>query len=367
MQKVISRTAILALATTLLYCGSKSTSSGLTGPSNSLIIGIKISAPPSIAPGTTVQLSAIGHHADNSSNDITVTAVWHSSDTSVLTISDTGLATGVRNGETVVTAALAGAAGAPTGSQTIVVVPAGTFRLKGEVVGFLGGALDGALVQVTAGTGTGQSTTTHSGSFAFYGVAGDIQVTVSETGYVTATQAITVNDNNATLRFNLPTVTPPPDVSGSYAVRVTADPGCPSAAAQGLPDIARDRQYVATIAGGNGFSLTASLTGATFAVVNNYTEDQWFGHLTPDGASFDVNDPMYYYAGRDFAEVLPDGSLYYFHGFINVRASGNNLVGTLNGTITFQTSQGLAPQCSSSNHTVTFTRPAALSPARSRR
>ena len=48
--------------------------------------------------GGTNQLAAIGNFSDGSQQDLTNTATWTSSDTTIATVSTTGLATGVKIG-----------------------------------------------------------------------------------------------------------------------------------------------------------------------------------------------------------------------------------------------------------------------------
>jgi hypothetical protein len=251
-------------------------------------------------------------------------------------------------------------------TQSIVVVPAGTFRLAGDVTG-LGSALDGALVQVTAGIGAGLSSSTISGAYRLYGVAGDIQVSVSNTGYVTITQAVTVTSNTS-LHFDLMPVTPPPDLAGTYTLAITADPSCTMTGDGALPSVARERRYGATISqtGKGGPPLKVALSGATFAP---NSINAFYGFLRPDGATFDVNEPGYYYCGcRDLAELLPDSEVYLVSGHIDVTRSGNDLVGSLNGTIRIALGPNfgnVVAQCTSAHHPVTFTNQSG-SPSRSR-
>jgi hypothetical protein len=149
------------VAAALSSCGRNT--SVVTGPSN--LVGVKIVAPSTIAPGSTAQLSARVTYTGGSNQDVTTSVQWHSSDTSILTISATGLAAGVHVGDVTITAAYTGV----SATQSIVVVPAGTFRLAGQVTG-LGSALDGALVQVTAGVGEGLSSSTAGGIYRLDGV-----------------------------------------------------------------------------------------------------------------------------------------------------------------------------------------------------
>ena len=86
-------TPIAAGVTTITATsGSVSGSTTLT-VTNAVLTSITVSpTSPSIAKGTTVQLTATGHYADNSTQDLTTQVAWTSSDLSV-TLSASGLAT----------------------------------------------------------------------------------------------------------------------------------------------------------------------------------------------------------------------------------------------------------------------------------
>jgi hypothetical protein len=184
---------------------------------------------------------------------------------------------------------------------------------------------------------------------------------------VTITQAVTVNSNTS-FNFDLMPVTPPPDLAGTYTLAMTADPACPTTGDGALPSVARERRYAATISqtGKPGPPLKVALSGANFVPNSSNSLDGW---LRLDGATFDVNDPAYYYCGcRDLAEVLPDGHVYLASGHIDVTQSGNDLVGSLNGTIRIALGPNfgtVVAQCPSAHHAVTFTNQSG-SPARSR-
>jgi Big-like domain-containing protein len=340
---------VAAFAVATLSCGS--TSPSPTG--SAYQTGLTLVAPATIAPGSTVQLSARAMYSDGTNRDVTAQAQWHSSDTSVLTISATGLASALTDGNVTVSVVHLG-----TTTQAITVVPTGTFELSGEVTWF-GLPVDGAVVQVTAGTGTGLSTTTLAGAFKLFGVAGPIQLRVSKTDLVTNTQTVTVSSNTANLFVALASSTPPPDFSGTYALAITADPTCT------LPSEAHERTYVASVQQ-SGADLTVQLSGATFEPGQNSIQ----GTLAPEGgATFDLHDfsSFYYYiedSSSYLAELLPDGSVYVAIGTMAVTPSGSNLVGSLNGTIKVVPGPITpAAQCTSANHSVTFTNQSG-SPAR---
>jgi len=318
---------------------------------------LQISVPPTVAPGSLVQFSATAKYSDGSSKDVTTAVMWHSSDTSVLTINNAGVATGHQSGKATVAAAFGSSATAIlTASQTITVVPAGTFGLNGRVTS-LYRPLEGATVQVTSGIGAGLVTVTSAaGLYQLYGVAGEIQVTVSKTAYSTIQKTVQiVGDTSA--NFDMVTTNPLPNLAGTYTLRITADSAC-GTGQQGLPDAARVRQYTATIFNQTNDSLEVPLSDANFLPHANFL----FGYRTPDGAHLDVNDLDYYgytfFPPPDLGEVLADGSVYCPSGTITVSTVGADLVGTLDGAIRIRLmpSGTLAAECTSTHHSLTFMR-----------
>lgn len=75
---------------------------------------------PSVPIAETLQLSATGTYSDGGSEDVTTTVTWASSDTSIATISATGLVSGLVLGTTTITALHDGVTSAP---QTLSVLP----------------------------------------------------------------------------------------------------------------------------------------------------------------------------------------------------------------------------------------------------
>jgi trimeric autotransporter adhesin len=75
---------------------------------------------PSIPKGAAQQFTATGTYSDGSTQNLTNTAAWSSSNASVATINSTGLATGVGNGNSTIQAA----SGSVTGSTTLTVTAA---------------------------------------------------------------------------------------------------------------------------------------------------------------------------------------------------------------------------------------------------
>jgi hypothetical protein len=312
-----------------------------------------------IAPGATAQLSATANYSDGSSKDVTTAVIWRTSDTSILTIGDSGLASARQSGDVTVTATLSSTViGSLTGTQPILVVPSGTFRLNGRVT-WLNRDLDGASVQVIAGIGAGlPAVTAADGSYRLYGVVGDIGLMVSKASYQTIQQATRI-DRNTTLNFDMVTNQPLPELVGTYTLQIVADPACATTGSQTLPDSARVRRYSATIEDRGGVNgIDVRLSGATFLPQRNLI----WGYGTPNGAILDVNHLDYYYGigypPPDLGEVLPSGDVYSPSGSIAVSAIGADLVGSLDGAIKVWAVPpgGLLGQCTSTHHTVTFTK-----------
>lgn len=92
-------------------------------PTQTVIVGRQLTsmavapANPSIPAGTTQAFTSTGTYSDGSTEDITSAATWSSSTTSVATINATGLATGVGQGTSTITAS----SGAVSGSTTLTV------------------------------------------------------------------------------------------------------------------------------------------------------------------------------------------------------------------------------------------------------
>ena len=107
-------------ATIVAYAGGKSGSTLLTVTGPLLVsVAVRPSAP-TIATGTSRQLTAIGTWSDNTAQDVTLTASWVSSVTTVATVGVPGVVNGIAPGTSAVSAAM----GDVTGLTTVTVTPA---------------------------------------------------------------------------------------------------------------------------------------------------------------------------------------------------------------------------------------------------
>ena len=355
MRPTIATLIGLILTAGFLGCGPSVVAPGGLTPV------LTISGQLRIPPGSTTQLRVIAKSPDGSSKDVTSTVAWRSSDATILTIDTAGLATGHQSGQAIVTAALP----STSTTQRMVVIPAGTFTLTGRV-SWASMALVGASVQVTAGIGAGLATVTDAlGSYQLYGVAGPIALTVSEAAYGPIQQTPTITADT-TLDFQLQPAAPLPPFTGTYALQISADPACATAGPLALPAAARIRRYTATVIDGS-TGVRATANGANFlpqtdASYNDPLRNLIAGYVTPAGVSMDVNLTDYYYGivfpPPDFAEVLPDGTIFCPSGSITLTPNGPDYAGTLNGTlyVRSQPSGTAVGECTSTHHGIAFTR-----------
>ncbi len=86
--------------------GSVSGSAQLTVTAATLVSLTVTPVNAATAPGTTKQFTATGTFSDSSTQDVTVSALWSSSNPGAATVSNVGLASGLLNGTTTITAAI---------------------------------------------------------------------------------------------------------------------------------------------------------------------------------------------------------------------------------------------------------------------
>lgn len=181
-----TRLLLAALAAAAVGCGP----SNPTPVPTSTVSTLSVAGPATIAPGATVQFTASARMSDGSTQDYTTKVNWRSNNVSMVTIaSTTGQATGQATGETQLQAILP----AMRATANVMVVPAGTYRLTGTVTES-GLPVVKATVAVTSGIGTGLSASTDFGGvYRIYGVAGQIELTVTKDGYVPIVQPLFVD------------------------------------------------------------------------------------------------------------------------------------------------------------------------------
>jgi CarboxypepD_reg-like domain/Bacterial Ig-like domain (group 2) len=155
------------------------------------VIAITISGAPS-SPATSFQLTASARLADGSTQDVTRSATWESSNTSVATVTG-GLVSVMSNGEAEIRATYQGTTGA---THIAVARPTG-FTLTGFVTDAVTTQpIPGVRVQLI---GSGSSQTDEHGAFGVAVSEGRALVEFSKTGYQTIEKDVTINGDTQML------------------------------------------------------------------------------------------------------------------------------------------------------------------------
>src|SRR5438874_4956331 len=170
----------------------------------SVLLSIAVTpANPSTPKGTTQQFTATGSYSDGSTQDLTGSATWVSSNPSVATITAGGLASGVAQGTSQINATFGGVTGStsltvgPATLLSIAVTPANPSIAKGTTQQFTatGSYSDGSTQDLTNGVSWSSSNmsvaTITSGGLANGGAQGTSQISASSgvTGSTTLTVA----------------------------------------------------------------------------------------------------------------------------------------------------------------------------------
>jgi hypothetical protein len=200
--------------------------------------------------------------SDRSERDVTNEAQWSGSD--AVSISGPGIVTGRAPGVAELTAVVGG----QRVPGRVTVLPAGTYRLEGQVHEandhYPWQGVAGARIDVTTGTGAGLSTLTNAwGGYRFDGVAGETTLRVARDGYQPVELRFSVVSHR-NYDIELPLLAPRADVSGVYRLTLSAADHCGVSLGQGnVPEEARVRSYQAEVQQ-DGPTLGVKLSGATF-------------------------------------------------------------------------------------------------------
>lgn len=286
---------------------------------------ITIDGPTSVVPGTHAQFTATGHISDGSSQDLTTSATWRSSDDSVIAIAPNGDATGGKAGEIV----LAAESGGKRASLQVLVLAPGTFKVSG-VVSDGGVPLRGATVDLVDGSRALMSSTTDAdGVYRLYGVSGDIELRVLAPGYPEQKRGFSVA-SNSTVDFALP---PGGVLTGSYDLSIVTDAGSCSGR-NTLPEDLRARTYAATIAqSGPQLSVKVNAPSLTFGSFSG-TQQGTTVTFNIHGITSEF-DYYYTYFDRtfDLVEQLSPTGFLVISGTATTSATPTGLSGTLSGVM----------------------------------
>ncbi len=180
----------------------------------------------SLAPGTTLQLRAIGTYSDRRPRDVTHQVVWESANHEVATVNGAGLATASTSGSTTISATMGSISGTTVLTVSplvsIAVTPAGPSIAPGTTLRFFatGTLLNGATQDFTgfvtwdstdktvatiSGTGVATANPEMTGTTTitamFGGVTGQTQLTTASVTSIAVTPAASVVALGATQQF----------------------------------------------------------------------------------------------------------------------------------------------------------------------
>jgi hypothetical protein len=324
-----------------------------TGTPAPFVTRLELSGPGTVNLGESVQFTAIGIMSDGSTRDLTGEATWRSSNTTVLTVSERGLATGVQAGD--VSLSVSAPPSRSSVRADVIVVPAGTYRVTGAIRD-QGVPVYGAMVEVTRGTATGL-TTAGEGSYRLYGLAGDSEIRVRKDGYEVGVHRVTVTGHQ-TVDFDLILRRARDNAAGVYTLKVLASGACRAS----LPPEAWERTYQAMVSQ-DGPRLTVQLDGATFHTQQNRLLNTFGGVVQPGGVTFSVGMAgMYYgyfYYFPDVLEQLTPSSYYSFGGAIGAAITPAGITGVLEGELLViggPPNWRITGRCPAPDHSIVLTR-----------
>jgi hypothetical protein len=310
---------------------------------------------------TTVPLNGTGAfrlialYSDFTRRDVTADAEWSSPSGSLVSFD----APGVVRGRVAGAGSIVGRFQGRQTALSILVLPAGTFRVTGKVVEAQSGAVEvrNARVTVVTGTGAGLTTVTgFSGEYALYGVAGAVRLEISREGYHTETRTFDVVSHASLPQVELTLTRARPDVSGTDGVTISASHRCGLGLGTGnLPDEARSRSYSMDVRQ-QGPRLEGVLRGPGVGGVN------FPGLAEPQRLFWEFFNPDDNSPADVLVDRLPSGALLVASGTITVPLSGNPLAGTLFGWLAVldparqRTVPALA-SCDAPDHQFVMTRP----------
>lgn len=208
-------------------------------PTEPTVTSLSLEGPESIPPGQSVQLRLVATLSNGASSDVAAQATWTTDNASVLSFLPGGVARAGARGEAHISARYQN----QSRQALILVLEDGTFRIRGSVTES-GAGLTGARLEVVSGTGAGLTATTGPvGSYALYGVAGDVQIDVTLDGFERERRTVVVSEHS-TINVQLRPSIQPTDLSGDWRLTLNASSACVPAAAADVSS----RTYMVTIA-----------------------------------------------------------------------------------------------------------------------
>ncbi len=273
-------------------------STGLAVTTATLVSIAVTPANASVAAGATLQFKATGTFSDNSTQDLTSSVTWASSNTSMATINSTGLATGVAAGQSTISAKQGSVIGSTSLAVTtatlvsIAVTPANSSVMQGSTLQFTAtGTFSNNSTQnltnsVTWSSSNGTAATINSSGLATGVTSGQSTTISAKQGSVAGSTNLTVTSGNA----------PPTAV-------ITANPSSGVAALAVSFSAANSTDSDGTITSyswnfGDGQTSTLESPSHTYSVVGTYTVGLTVtdnaGRMGSTTASITVSAPVSY-------------------------------------------------------------------------
>ena len=315
------------------------------------VVRTEVIAPPEIAPGESVQLTANAIKSDGSVENVTAQARWTPATSVTIDVSAAGVATGKANGEVTVRAEYS----ARAATARILVLPKGTFKPNGTI---REGDVGVDNVRVTVVSGVGQNLTATSGftgGYVLYGVSGPIRLQTQRDGYVTSLHDLDISGHASRDLVIVPSAART-NYTGEYDVKFSLNTPCRFMTGT-IPDVARQRTYSATVTQ-DGARVSVTLGGAQFVVINGHGRS-FSGYIDAAGPlTFEIGSAFYYYYyyGGDFdiAERIDDFTLL-LSGTVHAQGTQARLTGFFDGLITTSRSSAkpfrpFLAQCSGTTH-----------------
>jgi hypothetical protein len=321
---------------------------------------LRLTGPASVAPGERALFSVSGEMTDGSARDVTGIVGWNRSSFAI-DLGPSGEVTGRQVGESTLQTWLSvpNVLSPLRDSVEVIVVPHGTVRVAGHVsTSNPIQPVAGARIQIISGPSSGLVTVTDwEGRYKLHGVTGMGTLRISKDGYDAELRDIS-GSGHETVNVTLTAVAPVPDVSGTYMLTITADPGC----SDPMPPSSAVRTYSARITQA-ARSLSVTLSGVPFFVIEG-RGSSFPGQADPGRLTFRLDDNDHFDIGGnpDVVELLGGTRVLFLFGEITTDVTPNLLTGTLNGSLQLADrawpSNGFfwGPACSSTRHQVTFSR-----------
>jgi hypothetical protein len=314
---------VLAGCALVAACDGKKTSPTAPGLASNQALKLDIVGPNRLEGlGTKTQLLAQLTFGDGSKKDCGSQCRWWVDDTHVAAV-NSGFVMALAPGRTTVYAE----GGGYQSSIDITIVPADSYVLDGVVKEPGDLPIDSASIEIVGGRDNGKRTTsTSAGYFVFFGVSGNVQMSVSKPGYVTQSVPLTVT-RDSTRDVELQPVLPIGAFGGDYRLTLKVAPGCQ------LPAEARTREYSAHIVQ-SGARLDVALSGAGLATT--LASETFSGHVSGNQVTFDLLVDTYY-GIYPFVDKLSDTLYMVIYGEATGEGQRGIIQSTLNGAVEIYT------------------------------